>query len=93
MSWWSVVRGILSGRELGSVSGWSGVWGDSGWMLVVEGWEADVGISGEVWGRIWKRLEVCGGLLKGEGMLSFFRGRRKDSGWNSHALSLDSLSW
>ena len=29
--------------EVGSVLGWSGVWGDSGWMLVVEGMEVEAG--------------------------------------------------
>ena len=52
----SVVRGILREGGDGFCGGGLGVWGDSGWMLVMEGVEVDAGISGEVWGRIWKRF-------------------------------------
>ena len=40
---WSVVGGILGGKELGSVSGWSGVWAGSGLMLGDGGVEVDAG--------------------------------------------------
>ena len=38
-----------------------GVWGDSGWMLVVEGVEVDARISSEVWGRIGRDLKSVEG--------------------------------
>ena len=66
------------------------------WVFGVEFWEKagrwSEGLDARCWvwigeefGIVW-RLE--GGLLLGEKAVGFFRGRRRDSGLNSHALSL-----
>ena len=69
-----MVRGILSGRELGSVEDNGGVWAESGWMLVVEEWRwiaGCLGVVGEGFARVW---EAEMGLVSGEGMLNFQKG-------------------
>ena len=84
---WSVVRRILRWRGMVSVSGGSGVWGDSRSRQDGGGVEVDAGCLGVDWGGRCRSLEVEMGLMLGEGRLGFFQSKEEKNS-SSHPLSL-----